>query len=311
MYGMHNLFKSDRYYLTDGGLETSLIFNQGVSLNEFAAFELLLTSSGRNSLKNYYSPYLELAATKKISFILETPTWRANADWGRKLGYTKDELITININAVGFLCEIANEHINIGSIIISGTIGPRGDGYFVENKMTVKEAYNYHYNQIKAFEIVDVDLITALTLNYTEEAIGIVLGAKKNNLPIVISFTVEKDGKLPNGQSLKDSIIEVDSKTDSYPCHYMINCAHPNHFMNVLTPHDDWIYRIKGIRANASTKSHQELDQATELDRGNKYDLASKYKELSRVLPNLNVFGGCCGTDVNHIETIYNIMINK
>lgn len=308
---MHDLFKPDKYYLTDGGLETSLIFNQGVPLNEFAAFELLLTSSGKDELKKYYSPYLKLAATNIIPFILETPTWRANSDWGRKLGYTNDELIAININAVGFMCEIAKEQNCKSDIIVSGSIGPRGDGYAVENNMTTKEAYNYHYNQIKAFEIVDVDLITALTLNYTEEAIGVVLGAKKSNLPVVISFTVELDGKLPSGRSLKDSIFEVDAKTNNYPCHYMINCAHPNHFIDILSPDDNWINRISGIRANSSTKSHQELDNATELDRGNKYDLALKYKELRQILPNLNVFGGCCGTDISHIEAICNMLIKE
>ncbi|SDM31758.1 homocysteine S-methyltransferase family protein [Kriegella aquimaris] len=306
---MQNIFKSDKYYLTDGGLETSLVYNQGVSLNEFAAFELLLTLSGKNALKKYYSPYLKFAATKKIAFILETPTWRANSDWGRKLGYSNDELIAVNINAVGFMCEIVKEQTQKSEILISGSIGPRGDGYVVENNMTVKEAYNYHHNQIKAFEMVDADLITALTLNYVEEAIGIVLGAKKNNLPVVISFTVELDGKLPSGQCLKDALIEVDTKTNNYPCHYMINCAHPNHFMDVLSPHDDWINRIKGIRANSSTKSHQELDRATELDPGNKYDLALKYKELHQILPNLNVLGGCCGTDIGHIKAICDILI--
>lgn len=308
---MCDLFKSNKLYLTDGGLETSLIFNQGVSLNEFAAFELLLSSSGKDALKKYYSPYLKLAGTYNIPFILETPTWRANSDWIYKLGYTADELISININAVGFLCEIVKEQDRKNDILLSGSVGPRGDGYVVGYAMTVKEAYNYHHNQIMAFEIVDVDLVTALTLSYTEEAIGIVLGAKKSNLPVVISFTVELDGNLPSGQSLKDSIAEVDAKTNGYPCHYMINCAHPNHFIDVLSLDADWIKRIKGVRANSSTKSHQELDEATELDRGNKYDLASKYSELLQILPNLNVFGGCCGTDINHIEAICNMLMKK
>jgi S-methylmethionine-dependent homocysteine/selenocysteine methylase len=291
--------------LTDGGLETSLIFNQGFELNHFAAFELLNSENGRAALNEYYRPYLKLADKYRAGFILETPTWRANQDWGAKLGYNREQLSSVNKDSVYFLRELAASlEFDENKLILSGSMGPRGDGYQVALCMSPEEAKRYHLEQIQSFALADVDVVSAITLNYTDEAIGIVEAARSFGIPVVISFTVETDGRLPNGEQLSEAIVRTDTSTDDYTSYYMVNCAHPQHFKHLFEDDRSWKYRIKGIRANASTMSHQELDECETLDAGDKQQLAMEYGAISDLLPELRVIGGCCGTDHSHIESI-------
>ncbi len=240
-----------------------------------------------------------------MGFVLESATWRANPDWGTKLGYDRETLAEMNYKAIALLHDIRNEYETEQSrMVISGCLGPRGDGYNPTQLMTADEAQEYHKPQIETFRNAGADLVSAITMNYVEEAIGIARAAQSINMPVVISFTVETDGKLPTGQTLQDAIEQVDETTGNFPAYYTINCAHPTHFKDVLIGSAPWLERIRGIRANASTKSHAELDEATELDDGNPEELSSYYRELKGKLPNLNVLGGCCGTDRRHIEAI-------
>lgn len=299
--------ESDDVFLTDGGLETTLIFLEGFELPHFAAFDLLRHQEGYMAVKNYYTRYLKIAKKYKTNFILESPTWRANPDWIEKIGYSRNRLSELNEKAVALLTDLKKEFENdLDSILISGCIGPRGDGYTPNNCMTIEEAKRYHSEQIGVLSRTSVDFISGLTMNYVEEAIGIVKAAEAFKIPVIISYTVETDGKLPTGMSLKEAIEKVDESAAVPPLYFMINCAHPTHFLNELKENEKekWIKRIKGIRANASCKSHTELDEATVLDRGNPKELGKKYKELNVFFPHLNVFGGCCGTDEEHIEEI-------
>lgn len=294
-------------FLTDGGLETSLIFLDGVELPYFAAFHLLKDSEGRNRLKNYYRRYLRIAKDFQTHFILDSPTWRANPDWIEKLHYPKEAVYEINESAIGLIKELQKEYEGaISNIIINGCIGPRGDGYHPGTIMTADEAQTYHAQQIEAFSRAGVNMVSAITMNYVEEAIGITRAAAAAGLPVVISFTVETDGQLPTGMPLQQAIEQVDASAAIKPVYYMINCAHPTHFLQPLQAgkQSGWVQRIRGIRANASCKSHAELDEATELDRGDLTALASMNQQLKRELKHLNVFGGCCGTDEAHILEI-------
>ncbi|MDR8392628.1 homocysteine S-methyltransferase family protein [Aliifodinibius sp. S!AR15-10] len=300
----NNIFQKD-FYLADGGLETTLIYHQGLKLNHFAAFELLTHEQGKEEMAKYYVPYLDLAEKKGLNFILETPTWRANPDWAYKLGYSNDELNAINRNAVTFLRSLLASHtIDSSKVVLSGCVGPRGDGYIAGDCMTPAEAKAYHFEQIQAFALADADITSAITMTYSDEALGIALAARELHIPAVISFTVETDGRLPNGETLKSAIEKVDAELDGYPEHYMINCAHPEHFIHVLEEKGNWKSRIRGVRANASTKSHAELDASDTLDTGDKSRLTEGYRKLSTLLPNLIVLGGCCGTDHTHLQVI-------
>jgi homocysteine S-methyltransferase len=291
-------------FLTDGGLETSLVFLAGVELPHFASFPLITTEAGREKLRKYFSPYLELAKLKKVGFILDTPTWRASPDWAAKLGFLPDMLIAANRLSVDFLVRLRNDHDGlVEPLIINGVIGPRGDGYKVETRMSIAEAEAYHALQIKVFSESDADMVTAVTINYADEALGILHAARRHGMPLVVSFTVETDGRLPSGESLREAIERVDRASGNYPLYYMINCAHPEHFEDVLSA-GPWLRRIGGLRANSSTKSHAELDAATELDIGDPRNLAHRYSVLRGKLPNLVVLGGCCGTDHRHLAAI-------
>ncbi|MEQ5836174.1 homocysteine S-methyltransferase family protein [Marinobacter sp. NFXS9] len=297
-------------FLTDGGIETTLIFHDGLDLPCFAAFTLLKSPQGQEALRRYFQTYATLAAEYGVGCVLESATWRASSDWGDKLGYSAEQLAETNSQAIALLYEIRQVYETRHTpIVISGCVGPRGDGYNPDTFMTDSTAKAYHLPQVTTFRDAGADLVTAITMTYTSEAIGIARAAKAVGMPVVLSFTVETDGRLPSGKPLGEAIEEVDAATDAAPVYYMINCAHPTHFMAALEAGGAWRFRIHGLRANASAKSHAELDEATELDEGDPDELAQQYGDVRRLLPNLNVFGGCCGTDERHVEAICKVVL--
>lgn len=295
--------RKGNFFLTDGGIETTLIFHEGLELPYFAAFDLLKTAEGERALQKYFSTYAEVAAKHGTGLILESATWRANPDWAAKLDYSDEALATANRKAIAMLVDIRKQWQNGKPVVISGCIGPRGDGYNPAFQMNATAAEQYHAQQIRVFSETAADMVTAITMTYAEEAIGIARAAKSAGMPAAISFTVETDGRLPSGQTLQAAIEQVDAETEGEPAYYMINCAHPTHFAETL-PEGKWRERIRGLRANASQRSHAELDEATDLDAGDPVELSRHYAELKSVLRNLNVMGGCCGTDHRHIDAI-------
>jgi S-methylmethionine-dependent homocysteine/selenocysteine methylase len=295
---------SGDFFLADGGIETTLIFLEGLDLPFFAAFHLFRTQQGEEALRKYFRTYAELSQKHRSGLVLETATWRASADWGSKLGYTAVELAEVNRRSVAMLEEIRAEYQDADvPIVISGCIGPRGDGYVPAELMSVTQAEDYHSLQVQTFAGTAADLVTAITMNYVEEAVGLARAAKNVQMPVVISLTVETDGRLPTGQPLGEAIKQIDAATGNYPSYFMINCAHPSHFSHVVDGNQPWKDRIHGLRANSSKMSHAELNEAPELDAGDPEALGRDYAMLKgRHLKHLNVFGGCCGTDHRHID---------
>ena len=292
-------------FLADGGLETTLIFDDGLDLPDFAAFILLDDEEGRAAVVRYFERYAELAVRHGVGIVLETPTWRASGDWAARQGYGTDDLRRLNREAVTLVQDVRRRWATPTTpIVVSGCIGPRGDGYQAGEIMSVSEARSYHGLQARVFAEAGVDLVTAITMTNGAEAQGIVEAARAQGLPVVIAFTVETDGTLPSGEHLGEVIEAVDAATDAYPAYYMVNCAHPDHFADVLDSTAPWIGRIRGIRANASRLSHAELDEAEVLDRGDPEELGRLYRALREVHPHLTVLGGCCGTDHHHIGAI-------
>jgi S-methylmethionine-dependent homocysteine/selenocysteine methylase len=304
-YRQHLPQLSGSLFLTDGGIETTLIFHEGLTLPYFAAFDLLKHDESIAALQKYFRTYADIARRYGVGCILESATWRASPDWGTKLGYSTTALADLNRQAITLLQEIRDAYeLGTTPIVISGCIGPRGDGYNPAALMTEEAAERYHTMQAQTFRDMEADLVTAITMTYAAEAIGLTRAAQAADMPVVISFTVETNGRLPTGQTLQEAIAQVDDATGRGPAYYMINCAHPTHFVGTLAAGEPWLDRIRGVRANASTKSHAELDEATELDDGNPAELALQYRELKGKLPQLNVLGGCCGTDHRHVEAI-------
>lgn len=305
-YRTHLPLLEDRPFMTDGGLETSLIFHEGVDVPYFASYDLLKTEAGRALIERHYERFATLAREHGVGIVLATPTWRASQDWGRKLGYSDSTLADANRHAVDQLIQFRFEWETPATlIVIVGTIGPRGDGYQAEVRMSVEEARAYHRTQIDTLAATQVDMVGAFTLNYIDEAIGMVQAAKAASVPISISFTVETDGRLPSGETLQEAIERTDADTDGYAAFFMINCAHPSHFEEPLRSGGDWLQRIRGVRANASRRSHAELDEADELDDGDPVGFGEEIAVLCRFLRRMNIVGGCCGTDHRHANEIW------
>ena len=292
-------------WVTDGGMETDLIFHRGLDLPDFASFPLLDDQQGRAVLDDYYRGYAEVAAQARAGLLLEAPTWRANADWGARLGYDADALHRVNRDAVAYLRSLADEVPDgVEQVLVGGIVGPRGDGYLAGDLDADRYA-DYHRPQLAAFAEAGADLATALTLTTVAEAVGVVRAALDVGLPVGVSYTVETDGRLPDGTALGDAIEQLDAATDSAAAHLLVNCAHPDHVGHGIDAAAPWAARIAGLRVNSSRQSHAELDEAEELDEGDLPDLAARTRALAGSLPAVRIIGGCCGTDARHIAAMW------
>lgn len=300
--------ESELFFLTDAGLETWLLFNKGFDMPCFAAYPLARNADGRAAIKEYFTPIFDLARENGTGFVLDTYTWRANADWGQELGHDLDHLSAVNTEAVKAAVDLRSELGQGLDVLVNGVIGPRGDGYDPKTIMNVEEAQAYHGFQIAIFANNRVDMVSALTLTNVPEAIGIANAAAEAGVPCVISFTLETDGRLPAGELLSDAIAQVDAHAKTKPAYFMINCAHPDHFNNMIPTGAEWVNRIGGVRANASRMSHEELDCCETLDSGDPVELGQQYASLRQRLPNLKVFGGCCGTDHRHLSQFCKVL---
>jgi homocysteine S-methyltransferase len=295
----------DRSFLTDGGLETDFIFNRGIDLPCFASIMLMRTGEGQEALRDYFRPYLALAVRADAGIVLESASWRASPDWAKPLGLCGAELDRLNVASVELLHALRDEFAQSAiPIVVSACMGPRGDGYDPGAILGADEAEEYHRHQATVLASAGPDMLSALTMNNVNEAIGLTRAAARTGLPLVLSFTVETDGRLPTGDELGAAIDAVDDATGNYPAYYMINCAHPTHFADALSAPGSRVERVRGIRANASRCSHAELDAMTELDPGDPRDLAVHYAALRERHPHIAVLGGCCGTDLRHVEAI-------
>ncbi len=299
---------TNQIHLTDAGFETWLLFHKGFELPYFAAFPLLRDDEGRAAMRDYFASFIELARQNKAGYVLDTNTWRANPDWAGLMGYSRDDLAAFNRESVDFAAELRNDFGEGLSVLINGVIGPRCDGYDPKTIMSIEEAQDYHAFQIGVFAQTQADMVSAITMTNSNEAIGIARAAGELHVPCVISFTLETDGNLPTGQFLAEAIRETDAQSPVKPAYYMINCAHPDHFWSVLEEGGDWINRIQGVRANASRMSHAELDACEVLDEGNPQELGQLYADMRKLLPRLTVFGGCCGTDHRHVASVCNAL---
>jgi S-methylmethionine-dependent homocysteine/selenocysteine methylase len=225
-----------RPFLADAGLETVLIFLDGIDLPEFASFPLLETEDGRAALVRYYETYLGLGRRHGRGVVLDTPTWRASADWGARLGYDTDRLADLTRRGVDLVRDVAASFADVPTVV-NGAVGPRGDGYVVGAAMSIEEATRFHTMQARAFAAAGADMMSAITMNYVEEAIGVARAATAAGVPVAVSFTVETDGRLPSGTGLADAITRTDDATDGAPAYYLVNCAHPTHFAHLLGSH--------------------------------------------------------------------------
>ena len=290
--------------VTDGGLETDLIFNHGLDLPEFAAFPLLDSEPGRAVLRDYYASYADIAARAGAPLLLEAPTWRANADHAALVGYDTVALDRVNQESIAFLTALAAARDDLVAWEVGGTLGPRGDGYRTDGPIDPAVAADYHRPQIQSFKDAGAGRVSVLTLTEVGEAMGVARAAADVGILAAIGFTVETDGGLPDGTTLADAVTAVDA--DTPPAYFVVNCAHPTHILAGMTE-GAWRDRVGGLRVNSSTQSHAELDEAESLDDGDPTQLAIDQQPLLDAFPNLQVLGGCCGTDARHVAAMWGV----
>jgi homocysteine S-methyltransferase len=312
MSDIQKLMRTQTPFLTDGGFETWLFFVDGFEAPEFAAIVLMDDAKARSAMRRYFDRFLGIAERAGTGYVLDTNTWRGCPDWAPKLGLSRDDLMRLTVDAVSFAKDTRDAWAGrVPSILVNGVVGPAGDAYAPGRVPDATEAFRAHHPQIKVLCEQGVDMISALTMSNTSEAIGIARACDAHNMPVVISFTLETDGRLPTGQLLSEAIEQTDAETGAAPLYYMINCAHPDHFRDILAGEKKWVERIGGVRSNASRLSHAELDVAEELDDGNPTEFGALHAALAARLPNLRVVGGCCGTDHRHVGCVSDHLHHK
>ncbi|WP_166391453.1 homocysteine S-methyltransferase family protein [Nocardioides ochotonae] len=292
-------------YVSDGGLETDLIFHHGLDLPEFASFPLVDTEGGRALLRDYFTGYAAIARRAGVGLTLETPTWRANPDWGARVGYDAAGLDRANRACVGLLQQLRGEQADLPDVRIIGVVGPRGDGYVAGEVPAPGDAAAYHRPQVAALAESGVDVVASFTFTTVEESLGVVRAARQVGVPVLVGFTVETDGRLPDGTPLGEAVRRTDAA--DAPDGYLLNCAHPTHVAPALDAGGDWLARVVQLNPNASTQTHAELDEAETLDAGDLDLLVRSCAELVPALPALRVLGGCCGTDTSHVAALWDV----
>lgn len=308
-----DMLSAGQTFLTCAGVETFLLFQQEFPLREFCAFEVLEQDRAWQALQDgLLKPAADVAAEYGCGVITDTLTWRASVDYVRKLGYDDSAVATINRRAIEQMRAFVREWQRSSDaasrtpVILSAEMGPRGDGY-ARADGDASALLDYHREQVELLAASGVDMITAATLTSVSEAVGIARAARDNAVPLIVSPTIETDGSLPDGTRLGDFVESVDAATGGYPLFYMVNCAHPTHIEPTLAAAAErkagWLDRFRGLRANASAKSHAELDNSTILDRGDIHSLATAIADLQQRF-DLTVVGGCCGTDAEHLGAI-------
>jgi homocysteine S-methyltransferase len=274
-----------------------------VPLPYFAAYPLLGTTAGRARMRAHHDPYVAVARALGLGYVAGTGTWRASPGWGARLGHDPATLARLVREGVAVAAGVREANPDV-PVLISGSLGPRGDAYAADRAITAAEAREYHAWQVEVLAGAGADRVTATGIGSSEEAIGVALAAGDAGLPVVVSYTLETDGRLPGGETLADAVRRLDDATAGAALFVMVNCAHPAHIAPALAPGADWTARIGGLRANASRRSHAELDEADVLDEGDPRELAEEHVPLREVLPGLTLLGGCCGTDARHVEAI-------
>ena len=256
------------------------MFHDGLDLPDFAAFPLLDSERGAGGA----APLLRAVpgprrARSAPGSCWTRPTWRANLDWGARLGYDAVRLAAVNRRAVEFVASLAAEHPSVPTVV-NGVIGPRGDGYVVGATMSAAEAAAYHGLQARAFAEAGAEMMCAITMTYAEEAIGVARPPPRSTCP-PSSPSPWRPTAAAVGPDARRRHRPGRRRHRRAPAYYMVNCAHPTHFLDQLDVGATVGHAGQRLRANASRLSHAELDAATELDRGDIDELAALYADAA------------------------------
>ena len=293
-----------RLYLTEGGIETEIMYKDGFELPQFAMFPLLDDPAALEAMKGIWRRMLGVAADAGFCVVLNGLDYRASPDWGKLLGYSDEGLATMQLRCIDFLRDLARDYeSHIEKIYISGTIGPRGDAYALHRTITAAEAEDYHSVQLATLARAGVDMAWAMTFNNIPEAVGLTRAAKTAGLPLAMGLTLDSSCKLKSGPTLAEAVTEIDRQTDTGPEFYACNCSHPLEFEPALDG-GEWQGRLRCIRPNASAMEKIALCKLGHLEDGDPVELGAQMADVATRLPHMDIFGGCCGTDERHLREI-------
>lgn len=303
------LYRSGATFLTDGGIETRLIYEFGIDLPDFASFLALFDDRGRAALREIYRGYLAVAAEFRMPMLVGAPTWRAHPECLRRFGFAKaDDLRRVNAEAVAFLQDLRRETRTETLVHIAGVIGPRRDGYRAEDAPALDEARAYHEAQAQALAGLGVDLLYAPTFPSRDELAGVAQAMARTGLAYALAPVIDPKGRLLDGHSFAEAVRLVDESTDPKPLYFLAGCVHPSTFLAAAAEGGDRTMprmpgRLAGIKANASPLPPEELDRLGHLDADAPAVLAQEILAARRRY-GLRILGGCCGTNDRHIRAL-------
>ncbi len=296
--------QAGRYFITEGGIETEIMYKWGFEMPHFAMFPLLDNPQAAAAIKGMYRRYLDVVAKYKQSALIGGFDYRASPDWGNLLGYSASALRDANLQSIQFLRDVAEEYkSDIDQALFSGCVGPRGDAYQTKNTMDRYQAAEYHAIQLETLKLANVDLAWALTFGDPEEAIGVCMAAESLDIPLAVSFSLDSSHHLNTGGSFSKAVEYVDEQTNNFPEFYSLNCSHPDEF-NPAIKQGKWINRVRCFRPNATKMDKISLCKLGHLEEGDPVELGYQMSDLHSRFPHIDIWGGCCGTCDTHLEQI-------
>lgn len=307
MMNFENIVNESKIILTEGGVVERIKRDPTVELDSHIGHSgLIYDSKGKKVLKKIYTGYIDIGEKYNLPMLSLAPTWRANPERIKKSIFNKHK--NINKDCVNFLKEIRSGYSNYSKLIfIGGMMACKGDAYRPEDALSKKEAKIFHKEQAILLAESEVDFIKVATLPSVSEAHGMASVISSHQIPYILSFVVQPNGKILDGTPIHQVVHIIDSEIHPKPIFYMINCVHPTIFEQAINNEIQFsrnlTKRIIGLQANTSSKSPDELDNLSYLDTSD----SEEFGELMVSLHNqfgIKVLGGCCGSDENHITEI-------
>lgn len=301
-------YQSGRTIMTEGALGIRLRNEYGIVYDsEVANANLIYREDARKAITKITDQYLEIAVRYRQPMMFMTPTRRASRDNVRNSSY-REELIEDNVKFYRSLLKKAMEKDPAHTeLYLGGMMGCKGDAYKGTGALTANEAYEYHSWQAKLFAEAKVDFLYAAIMPTLPEAIGMAEAMAETGLPYIISLMIRTDGRMIDGTTIHTAIETIENSIEIKPIFYMTNCVHPANVGKALA----WEFnrtelvrnRLKGIQANASPLTPEELDDCCEILSSEPTELAEEIMKLHKH-HGFQILGGCCGTDERHIEEI-------
>ena len=290
----------------EGALGERLKREYGLTIDgPVAMASLVYSARGRHALEELWKQYLSIAERYAFPFLATTPTRRCNRERLARSEYD-DNILQDNMRLLREA--VAGARVPTFS---GGLMGCRGEAYTGQGCLTEGEAREFHRWEAEGFRAAGAEFLLAALMPTLPEARGMAAAMGSTGLPSIISFTLQRNGRLMDGTALHDAITAIDTLSSPPPLCYMANCVHPRIVAEALScpwnQTETVRTRFLGIQANASPLSHAELDHAVELHQSPPEDLARDMAFLHKRF-GLRLFGGCCGTDDRHMEAIARVL---